>query len=116
MVDSIQASRLSNQTPSSSRTLTKSEESLIPTVVLSETKPRFSEAVLISEEAKSKFTNELDALKFVRRIQAQPETSTPNNRLAELKERFKTPEGIAQYLDSVDNEAIANTMLQNKVL
>ena len=116
MVDSIQASRLSTQHASSSRTVTKLEELSAPAVVTSVDKKRLTEAVSISEEAKSKFSHELDALKFVRRIQAQPETNTPNSRLAELKERFKTPEGIAQYLNSVDNEAIAKTMLENQVL
>ena len=116
MVDSIQTSRLSTQTSSSSRTVTKSEELAVPIVAGSVKEARFPEEVSISEEAKYKFSHELDALKFVRRIQAQPETNTPSSRLAELKERFKTPEGIAQYLDSVDNETIAKTMLENQVL
>jgi hypothetical protein len=114
MVDSIQSSRLSSATSSTVRLTPLQENPLVKLTPVSLQDENSSEDVSISEEAKKKFSSEAETLKFVRKIEAQE--VFPNERLTELKAQFQSPEGLNAYLDSLDTENLAKTLLDQKII
>jgi hypothetical protein len=114
MVDSIQSSRLSSATSSTVRSSTLQTDPLVKLTPVSIQDAKSTEDVTISEEAKSKVSSEAETLKFLRKIQAQE--NIPNERLAELKAQFQSPEGLNAYLNSIDTDSIAKTLLDQKIV
>ncbi len=114
MVDSIQSSRLSSATSSTVRSTTLQTDPLVKLTPVSLSETKSPEGVSISEEAKSKVSSEAETLKFLRKIQAQE--TVPNERLAELKAQFQSPEGLNAYLSSLDTNTIAQTLLDQKIV
>ena len=114
MVDSIQSSRLSSATNSTVRSTTLQSDPLVKLTPVSLSDTKTNGDVNISEEAKSKVSSEAETLKFLRKIQAQG--TVPNERLAELKAQFQSPEGLNAYLSSIDTSSIAKTLLDQKIV
>jgi hypothetical protein len=114
MVDSIQSSRLSSATSSTVRLTPVQADSLVKLTPASLQEEKSTENISISEEAKSKVSSEAETLKFLRKLQAQ--AVLPNERLAELKTQFQSPEGLNAYLDSLDSERLAQSLLDQKII
>jgi hypothetical protein len=114
MVDSIQSSRLSSATSSTVRLTSLQADPLVKLTPASLHEEKSTENISISEEAKSKVSSEAETLKYLRKIQAQ--ASLPNERLAELKVQFQSPEGLSAYLDSLDSERLAQSLLDQKII
>jgi|GEM_PF-3823276 len=73
-------------------------------------------AVAISEEAKTKMNNEAETLKFIRKIQAQPEDQSRRTRVDELKQQLATPEGKTAFIASINLEKISQNILSQNQL
>ena len=116
MVDSIQSSRLSSTTSSTLHSTTLKTDPLVKLSPVTLQNVKVPEGVSISEEAKLKASAEADTLKFIRKVQAQTQDSLPNERLSELKAQFQSPEGLNEYLQSVDADSIAKTLLEQKIV
>jgi hypothetical protein len=114
MVDSIQSSRLSSATPSTVRLTPPQADALVKLTPASLQEEKSTEHISISEEAKSKVSSEAETLKFLRKIQAQE--ALPNERLAELQAQFQSPEGLNAYLESLDTEHLAQSLLDQKII
>jgi hypothetical protein len=71
---------------------------------------------IFSEEAKSKFEKDVQTLKFVRKVHALGEDTTRKARVDELKEQFKTTEGLNDYLNTLDTDTIAKNLINHNVL
>jgi hypothetical protein len=117
MLNSIQSSRLGlSNTVASVTTSPLPSEALVKLTPAPLKTFEGPESVFISEEARSKVENDAETLKFVRKIQADVQASPTHDRFLELKSQLQSPEGLNQYFASLDNNAIANTLLEEKLV
>jgi hypothetical protein len=68
-------------------------------------------STVFSEEAKHKFEKDIQTLKFVRKVQALGEDTTRQARV-----EFKTAEGLSSYLNNLDTDSIAKSLINHNVL